>query len=1103
MNDLAARLAALSPEKRRLLERRLQTQGKNLPSDRITPRHESSRLPLSFAQQRLWFLEQLEPDRSFYNLPFTSRFSGHLAPSVIERALNEIVRRHEALRTRFVLENGEPVQLIEPELQIKLDLLDLQSVPEADRKREAGTIATQEAMLPFDLERGPLFHAKLLRLSPTDHILVVTMHHIVSDGWSMGVLYRELSALYNAFATNQPSPLPDLPMQYGDFALWQRNYLSDSRLEQLLSYWKNSLDGMPVLLELPTDHPRPRVQSFKGGSYSMPFAKPAIDELKELARKENATLFMALLAVFKVLLHRYSGVTDMVVGAPIANRNRVELEGLIGFFVNTLVLRTDFSGDPSFREVLSRVRDVTLDGFAHQDLPFEKLVEEMQPDRNLSHNPLFQVMFGLQNAEAQMASHNAPAQLSYGTSKFDLTLSATETAEGLTGVFEFNLELFDSQTIKSLANAFGTLLTAVTTDPDRPISKLPLVSPAEGAELIRAAATPGAVPEAFLVHQWFELQKQRTPDVIATAFGDEILTYAELDARANQLARALRERGAGPDVLVGLCVDRSLELPVAMLGVLKAGAAFVPLDPAYPKERLSYMLEDIGTRILLTQSHLVESLPKFQHEVWCLDTDWSQIAEYSAEPLEEITTSDALAYVIYTSGSTGRPKGVMVPHRCVCNSAQAQIEAYALPPGCRVLQFGSLSFDTSIYDLIMMIGCGGTLCLAPQDALMPGPPLVETLRRQQVNIITIPPSSLAVLPETELPDLHTLVAGGEAPTREVVARWLPGRRFFNAYGPTEATIWAAFFPCKDSDDAPPIGNAIANTQAYVLDDGLKPVPIGWPGEIYLGGAGIARGYLNRPGQTAEVYLPDPFSAEPGQRIYRTGDRAKLLPGGEIKFMGRIDQQLKLRGYRIELGEITIMLLSHPAIKDAVAVSQITTAGEPRIAAYCVAEEGLSPNKEELMAYLRQRLPEFMVPSSLRILEALPLNANGKLDYAKLSIWSQSDEDVESRWTPPRTPLEETIAEIFREVLELERIGIHENFFRLGGHSLLATRAIMRLNESFGISLPLRHLFEYTTVAELASAIEQDGQTSVQSKPTTIQRAERRAVPSPVADGASG
>lgn len=1103
MNDLATRLAALSPEKRKLLERRLQTQGKNLPSERITPRHESSRLPLSFAQQRLWFLEQLEPDRSFYNLPFTSRFSGQLAPSVIERALNEIVRRHEALRTRFVLENGEPVQLIEPELHIKLDVLDLQSVPEADREREAGAIATQEAMQPFDLERGPLFHAKLLRLSPTDHFLVVTMHHIVSDGWSMGVLYRELSVLYNAFATNQPSPLPDLPMQYGDFALWQRNYLSDSRLEQLLSYWKAKLDGMPVLLELPTDHPRPRVQSFKGGSYSAPFGKPAIDELKELARQENATLFMALLAVFKVLLHRYSGVTDMVVGAPIANRNRVELEGLIGFFVNTLVLRTDFSGDPSFREVLSRVRDVTLDGFAHQDLPFEKLVEEMQPDRNLSHNPLFQVMFGLQNAEAQMASHNAPAQLSYGTSKFDLTLSATETAEGLTAVFEFNLELFDSETIKSLANAFGTLLTAVTADPERRISKLPLVSTAQREKLIRAAATPGDQPEAFLVHQWFELQRDRQPNAIAAECEGQTLTYAELDGRTNQLARALRERGAGPDVLIGLCVDRSLELPVAMLGVLKAGAAFVPLDPAYPKERLSYMLEDTGTRILLTQSHLVASLPEFQHEIWRLDTDWSQIAGYSAEPLEENVTPDNLAYVIYTSGSTGLPKGVMVPHGCVCNSAQAEIEAFALPPGSRVLQFGSLSFDTSIYDLLMMIGCSGTLCLAPQEALMPGPPLVETLRRQRINVITIPPSSIAVLPEAELPDLHTLVAGGEAPTREVVARWLPGRRFFNAYGPTEATVWAAFYECKDAGAAPPIGKAIANTQAYVLDDALEPVPAGWPGEIYLGGAGIARGYLNRPGRTAEVYLPDPFSAEPGRRLYRTGDRAKLLPGGEIKFLGRIDQQLKLRGYRIELGEITTKLLSHPAIKDAVAVRQTTPAGEPRIGAFCVAEEGQSPKREELMAYLRQRLPEFMVPSALRILDALPLNANGKLDYAKLSIWSQSDEDVESRWTPPRTPLEETIAGIFRQVLELERIGIHENFFRLGGHSLLATRAIMRINETFGISLPLRHLFEYTTVAKLAAAIEEGGLTGVQSKPPTIQRVERRAMPSPVADGASG
>ncbi len=1093
MDSLSSRLAALSVEKRALLERRLQTQRPRPAADYIAPFQRAQRPPLSFAQQRLWFLEQLEPEHSFYNLPFTARLSGPLAVQMIERALNEIVRRHEALRTTFVLEDGAPVQIIAEELKIDLEVIDLRSTLEEDREAEGERRVMDAAMQPFDLERGPLFRAKLFRLTESDHILLLIMHHIVTDGWSMGVLYRELTSLYSVFCNGLNSPLADLPMQYGDFASWQRDYLSGERLDRLLSYWKRKLDGIPALMELPTDRQRPRIQSFQGAAYMSPYPKQTLDAFNAISREADVTLFMSLLTVFKILLNRYGGVTDVVVGAPIANRNRVEFESIIGFFVNTLVLRTDLSGDPTVRAVLSQVREVALEAFAHQDLPFERLVEELQPDRNLSHNPLFQVMFGLQNTETTVAPRNGRAQLSFGTSKFDLTLSVSETAEGLTGIFEFNTELFDASTVVSLANTFGALLDAAAANPDLTIGNLPLLTRGERAQLIETAATPGSAPRALLVSDLFELQEQRTPEAVAATYCGAALTYESLNARANQLARALRDRGVGIDVLVGLCMDRSLDFAIGMIGVLKAGAAFVPLDPGYPSERLSYMMSDSNARILLTQSHLVDVLPRSSVEVWCLDRDWPRIATCSEGPLEPIASPDNLAYVIYTSGSTGRPKGVMVPNRCVCYSAQAQIETFALAPNCRVLQFGSLSFDTSIYDLLMAIGCGGTLCLAPQDSLLPGPPLAQTLREEQVNIMTIPPSALGVVPETPLPHLHTLVSGGEAPSRELAARWGVGRRFFNAYGPTETTIWATVSECMDANTTPKMGRAIANMQAYVLNPSSDPAPINWMGEVYLGGAGVARGYLNRPALTAERYVPDPFSSTPSARLYRTGDLGRLTPNKEIQFFGRADQQLKLRGYRIEMGEIEATLLRHPAVREAAAVVQRTPADETRIAAYCVVQDGQSTDRLELLSYLRDHLPGFMIPASLRVLNALPLNANGKLDRVKLSLWIETVIKPESEMTAPSTEVEEAILRIFREVLEQERIGVNDSFFESGGHSLLATRVITRINESLGIALPLRHLFEFTTAKELAAAVDQARGLGSGSSQPPITRAVRQMV----------
>jgi amino acid adenylation domain-containing protein len=1090
--DLSARLASLSPEKRALLERRLQTTSESrAPPSRISPRQDAQRPPLSFAQQRLWFLEQLEPGHAFYNLPLVIRFREAGVKVALAAALDEIVKRHEALRTSFVLENGEPVQEIAAELNVALEVADLASVAASEREAEAVRQATAEAMRTFDLTRGPLIRAKLLQLAESDHLLVVTMHHIVSDGWSLGVFSQELNALYAALRAGCPATLPPLPMQYGDFAIWQRGYLQGENLERLLSYWKRKLEGMPALLELPTDWPRPRVQSFEGGTIVRPYDKPTIEALKSLASQQGGTLFMVLLAVFNVLLHRFSGITDMVVGSPIANRSRVEMEGLIGFFANTLVLRTDLSGNPSFREIIARVRETTLEAYAHQDLPFERLVEELSPGRDLSHNPLFQVMFGLQNTDGQATSQNSEAGFTSGISKFDLTLSASETAEGLTCIFEFNTALFRPETIDSLAEAFGVLMQAAAAAPDRSISELPLVSAAQRAALIKEAATAGSVSAAPTVHGLFERKVAATPAAAAVATADRSYSYAEIEARANRLARALRERGAGPDFVVGMCLDRTPDLPVAMLGILKAGAAFLPLDPSHPKDRLAYMMADAGALIVLTHARLLDVLPPFTGEVWCMDRDWQRIAERSPERLPFAGSPENLAYIIYTSGSSGRPKGVMVSHRCACNAAQSLIEAFRLPPSTRVLQFGSLSFDISIYDLLMAVGCGGTLCMASADAVMPGQPLADTLRDLKINAITLPPSALSVVPVTALPDLHLIVCGGETLPGELAVHWAAGRCLINAYGPTETTIWATFFRCSNEETNPPVGRAISRAQVYILDSENEPLPRGFSGEVHIAGAGVARGYLNKPTLTAEHYVPDPFSAEPGSRMYRTGDRARRLPGGDIQFIGRLDHQVKLRGYRIELGEIEAVLSGSPHIREAAVVIQQTPGGEKRIAAYCTLNSDGAADRAGLLAYLRRQLPEFMIPANLHVVAALPVSASGKIDRPKLSTEADTD-DKDSGETSLTTATEKKVAEIFAAILEIRHVGVRDSFFDLGGHSLLATRAINRINETFQIVLPLRKLFEFPVVAELALAIERARGRAEKTAPA-ITRAARRSV----------
>jgi amino acid adenylation domain-containing protein len=1072
MNTLSERIASLSPGKRELLEQRLQANKSTAVSERIEPRSPQGTAPLSFAQQRLWFLDQLEPNLSFYNLPFAFRLNGPIHLAALDQAMNEIVRRHEVLRTTFAREAGQPVQVVREKMQIGLPVTDLTDQPAEDRESEAARLAALEAAAPFDLHSDAMLRARILKLGETHHVMLVTMHHIASDGWSMGVLFRELTALYEAFSRGKSSPLPPLPIQYADFAVWQRSHLRGRRLEELLAYWRSRLAGAPPLLELPTDRPRPLVQNFQGAAYQVNVGKPILEALQLVARQADATLFMALLAAFKTLLFRYTDATDIVVGSPTANRARVELENLIGFFVNPLVLRTDLSGDPSFLDLLRRVREVTLEAFAHQDLPFERLVEEIQPERSLGHNPIFQIMFALQNTEKNLAagSGNNSPQFRAGTSKFDLTLSATETTDGLSLLFEYNSQLFDQATIAAMAENLATLLDGVGAEPGQSIASLLILDQARFHRLVNADVE-FAAPKHRLVHEIFEAQAKRTPDHVAVEFLGAGLTYDEVDRRANRIARALRQRGLRTGDLVGLCVERSFDMIVGMLAILKAGGAYLPLDPAYPSDRLEYMLDDSGANLVLTIERLRESLPIRSRDVVALDSGWAPLAETCDEKLDLVSPPD-LACIIYTSGSTGRPKGVMVTHSGICNSAEAQPKIFPVHPSDRVLQFASLNFDGSLFEMLLAWHCGATLCLAPQDELMPGHPLARLLEQQRISVMVIPPSALEAVPVQPLPDLRLLIVVGEACPASLISRWAPDRRIFNAYGPTEISIWCTAAECEDNGLSPPIGRPIPNTRAYVLDRALQPVPVGVPGELFIGGLGVSRGYLNRPELTAERFLCDPFQDMAGARIYRTGDRVRWLADGQIQYLGRVDRQLKLRGYRIELGEIEHVMLQHPGVAAAAVEPPAGANVNHLLNGYFVERPGSRVDPSELRAQLRRKLPEHMVPTGFVRLEALPLNGSGKLDrYALQRIQPRSDETCGQEYTAPTSETEERIAKIWGAVLETERVGIHQRFFDLGGHSLLATRVTFRLSEAFGIDLPLRTLFEFQTVAELGREVD--------------------------------
>jgi amino acid adenylation domain-containing protein len=903
--------------------------------------------PLSFAQQRLWFLHQLTPDNPFYNVPAAIHLTGTLDQTALERSFQEIVRRHAALRTTFVTRDGDPVQIIKPQAEVKIDVIDLHTIAIPDRERISQRLITTEAQHPFDLTQDLLLRVTLIKFSPTEAVLLLTLHHIVADGWSLGVLIRELACSYTAFVEGRSPDLPPLSMQYTDFVAWQRRWLQGEILESQLDYWRKQLQDLPVL-QLPSDRPRPGVQTYRGATYPLQIPAALTQALIDLSQQSGASLFMTLLAAFQTLLYRYTGQEDIAIGSPIANRHRSELEALIGFFVNSLVLRSKVSGNLTFRQLLEQVRDVALEAYQHQDLPFEKLVESLEPDRDLSRNPLFQVAFALQNAPMQTLELPGltlkPAPLESGSTRFDLEVHLWEPShglqslwrsqEGLSGFISYSTDLFDRDTVGRLIGHFQTLLEGIVSDPDTRLSRLPLLTTTERQQVLvdwNQTAVERSNDQCF--HHVFEAQVQAHPTAIALVSEQASFTYQEINQQADSLAQLLQQKNIQPNDLVGLCVDRSADMVIGILGILKAGAAYVPIDPNYPSDRIQFILTDTQVSIVLTQSWIVEKLPRSSAYLLCLDQPLPlNLEPYQAPPL----TADYFAYLIYTSGSTGTPKGVLSTHRGLCNVVEAQRSLFHLSCDSRILQFSSLSFDASIFEIALAFASGGTLYIPPQPAQQPGMALIQFLNDHAITHALITPAALAVLPEAQLPALQVLITGGEACSSQVVDRWAGDRHFFNAYGLTETTIWTTIAELHPGDDPATIGRPIQNTQAYILDSHLNPVPVGIPGELYVGGEGLSWGYLNRSELTAERFLVNPFfrqEKEIPDRIYKTGDRAQFQSDGTIKFLGRIDNQVKLRGFRVELGEIEAILQRHPAICEAVVLSANKSPHATRLVTY--------------------------------------------------------------------------------------------------------------------------------------------------------------------------
>jgi len=1047
--------------------------------------------PLSLAQQRLWFLSQMEPDSPAYNISIALRINGHMNVNALEGSIGEILRRHEVLRSVFSAVNDEPVQMINPAAVFTLQQLDISNLPEQQREPEAKMLAQEELSRVFNLEAGPLLRAVLARLKPQEHILILTVHHIVYDAWSAGILYRELSACYEAFAKGIPASLPELPMQYAKYALWQRTWLHGGKMEEQIRFWKEQLRDITPL-DLPADRPRPEVQTFNGARHVFMLPADVTETLRALSIREQSTLFMTFLAAFQVVLHRYTGQSDIAIGIPIANRNLASIEGLIGFFVNTLVIRTDTSGNPAFRELLARVRKVLLDAYSHQDLPFEKLVEELKPRRDLSRNPLFQVLFTLQNAlvsNLELAGLTVSRmELEDTRTRFDLEVHLSEEAEGLRGAFIYNTDLFDAATISRMAGHYQMILKGIAAGPDQRLSELPMLTDTERLQLlVEWNDTRMDYPRETCVHNLFQTQAERTPEALAVIFGDDHLTYRGLNDKANRLARFLRNEGAGPEVLVAICVERSVEMVICVMGVLKAGGAYVPLDPEYPKERLGFMMEDSGALLLLTQTSLAEKLPENKANVISLDQAWKVIEKESTRNLSETVSSGNLAYVLYTSGSTGRPKGVAMEHRPLCNLISWQISASSSSPGAKTLQFAPLSFDVSFQEIFSTLCSGGTLMIAPARMRRDPVSLIRYLEKESIGRIFLP--FVALLQLAEVSESHEIfphglrevITAGEqlriTPSIAGLFRKLGDCKLYNQYGPTESHVVTSYMLSRDPAEwplLPPIGRPVGNAKMYILDPDQNPVPAGVPGKLYIGGECLARGYMNRPDLTHDKFIPDPFSDSQGARLYASGDIARYLSDGDIEYLGRSDNQVKIRGFRIEPAEIEAALQLHSAVHEAVVVARGTISGEKRLIAYTVLDNDSAADAAGLRRFLIEKVPDYMVPSAFVVMDSLPLTPSGKIDRMALPEPDTNMSESGKQYVPPRDPLEIQLVGVWEKVLERRPVGITDNFFKIGGHSLLVMRLISETRKATGRDISVIDVFRAPAIEQMAELIRDEG-----------------------------
>jgi amino acid adenylation domain-containing protein len=1082
-------------------------------TETIRRRSEKDPAPLSFAQERLWFLDQLERGSTAYNIPAAVRLIGPLNVVALEMALGEITHRHEVLRTTFQAIDGNPQQIIHPFVELRLPIVDISEMAEEARAEGTRMLAAEQARGSFDLARGPLLKLALVRVGQEDHVILLTIHHTICDGWSIGLLVKEVGALYDAFSTGKVSPLVELPIQYADYAHWQRQQLRGEVLQSQLSYWREHLSGAPPTVNLLSEQRQPGVYTKRCGEEYINICGSLTEAVKALSIQEGVTLYMTLLAAFKALLHRYTGQNDLVVGSPVANRNDPDVENVIGFFVNTLVLRTDLSDNPTFRQLLAGVRKTTLNAYTYQDLPFGKLVEELKPERDLNRTPLFNIMFNLHNYPAEKfvlrSLTMSMLQVSNGSAQFDLSVDFAEHPEGLNGSFEYRADLFSAAMIKRMAAHFQVLLTSIVSDPNRQISYLPSLTDEERNQLlVEWNDTSVDYPIEIPLHKLFEAQVDHCPDAIAVVFDDEQLTYRELNRRTNLLAHYLQATGVGPEARVGVCMERSIEMAVGLLAVLKAGGAYMPLEPDHPKERLGGMIESSGAQFLLTQEKLLTKLPRGEGRRLCLDTEWELVARESQEEIIDDVGAENLAYVIYTSGSTGAPKGAMNTHRGICNRLLWMQDVYQLGPADRVLHKTPFGFDVSVWEIFWPLITGACIVIARPGGHQECDYLVELIVDHRISVLHFVPTMLGVfLKEPGLErcgHLKQVFCSGEAMSTGLQERFFArlNAKLHNLYGPTEAAIDVTFWACQDSihHQVVPIGRPIANTQIYILDQHLQAISADVPGELYIGGDGLARGYFRSPEQTAERFIPNPFGEELSSRLYKTGDVCRYLTDGNIEFLGRVDHQVKIRGLRIELGEIEAALSRHAVVRESIVV--VREDDRERLAAYVVPNPGFTVTSGALQAHLEDKLPRYMIPSAFVALEALPVTSNGKVDRKRLPSLSTQRPELDQPFIAARTREERMLAEIWSSVLGVEEVGIHDNFFELGGDSMRSIQVLGRAKES-GINFSLQQLFQYQTIHGLTSefSVSEDNaiNTKVVQPYSLISEDDRRQMPGKVED----